>query len=70
MVCVTHRGLRQCLAHLLSQLKPVNSLQSGDHLRMSHDRRYTMSSQLVDKLHSLINDGDVDRWVAMDTVPE
>ncbi|XP_064404473.1 uncharacterized protein LOC135349793 [Halichondria panicea] len=56
-------GLRQCFAHVLAGLKPVDSCKSCDHTHLSRDNGYELSSQLVDKLQSLVNDGNVERFL-------
>ncbi|XP_064404624.1 uncharacterized protein LOC135349901 isoform X2 [Halichondria panicea] len=56
-------GLRQCFAHVLAGLKPVDICKSCDHTHLSRDNGYEISSQLVDKLQSLVNDGNVERFL-------
>ena len=61
VLLLVYRGLKQCLAHVLTELKPVDMCKSCDKVRLSHDHGYKISRLLVDKLHSLINDGNVDK---------
>ena len=59
-----HSGLRQCLAHFLSKLRRVDSCKSCDHHVLGSIRTcYVVNVEIVEQLHSLVNDGNVDRYM-------